>query len=39
METAAFLIGRRGVDDPLHVGDPDVLASQATDNRDHEPLA
>jgi hypothetical protein len=39
MEPAAFLCRRGGVDDSLHVGDPDVLASQAADDRGHESLA
>jgi hypothetical protein len=39
VEAAAFLGGGRGVDDPLHVGDPDVLARQVCDGRGHEPLA
>lgn len=38
MEPAAFLGGGRGVDVPPHVGDPDVLAGQAADNRGHEPI-
>jgi hypothetical protein len=39
VEPAAFLDGGRAVDDSLHVGDPDVLAGHARDDRGHEPLA
>jgi hypothetical protein len=39
MEPAAFLGGGSSVNDPLHIGDPDVLAGHACDDRHHEALA